>query len=100
MTGRERVVLTHPYAIYEREGDVREVVLKPFIGSVGIYEVLESLRSQTGYRERSGCQDTVSDAAEKEQQHAHYVWKPLRYLRVIPIEYITRVRVAIAQEEM
>ena len=96
MTGREGVILAHVNAIHKGKGDIRHVDREPAQGAVGVSGVLERLGGEAGDGEAADTPHTIAYTSPKEDKKAHGVREPFGRLRVIPIKYIARGRVAVA----
>lgn len=62
--------------------------------------MLDNLRGKRRERLAGGRKQSVSEASEKQDSDAYYVRKPLRHLCIIPVEYIARGRVVIAEQQV
>ena len=62
--------------------------------------MLDDLRGKRCERLAGRCKQSVAESSEKQDSDAYYVREPFGYLRIVPIEYIARGRVVIAEKQV
>ena len=100
MTGRERIPIIHVDAFGERELNVRHVLREPSERSRGVGETFAALCDEAGEEEGIEAEDTVSYAAEKEQQQTDDVREVGGQVRDMAIEKVSAGGVTVTKEEM
>ena len=100
MSGGEGVPEVHLYAIDKGQCDVGHLFSEPCHRTGRMDDVLDDLREEGGGDHAARCHHAVSDASEEQDSHADDIGEPLGNGGIIPIEYIARGRVTVAEQQM
>ena len=100
MTGGEGEPIVHSYAFDEGQLDIGIVGCEPCDRSRGIDNMLDELGRKRREDHRRGGKDAVPYPAEEQKEHTDDIGEPFCDSGVIPIKYIARGRMTVAEEQM